>query len=103
MKLLEVAKRGSGRQVVMQFTMSEVISIIAMFETLDPDHEGYRKEKVMKAQLKKVLTVIEQSLKNNRDFKTSVSPEGKIFYENKEGEVDSIQSFINERTGDSIQ
>lgn len=103
MKLLQIAKRGSGRQVVMQFTMSEIISIIAMFQTIDPGHDGFRKEKVMKAHLMRVLETIEETIKDKKDFNQEATAQGKVCYEYKEGEMDEIQRYVQEGIGSSVQ
>lgn len=85
MKLIQVANRGSYRQVVLQFSTSELISIIAMFEVVLSGHkDGYHKEKTMRAKFENVLRRIEEVTRNNEDFYDPPTTEGRVFFDGEE-------------------
>lgn len=69
----------------MQFTTSELISVIAMFEVvLGSNRDGYQKEKTMRAKFENVLRRIEELTRNNEDFYSPPTKDGKVFFNGEE-------------------
>jgi hypothetical protein len=93
MKLLEIAKRGSGRVAVMQFTLSELLSIIALYETLIKNSEGRHKEKKMLGEFNKIVGLIESLTYKNQDYRNYSAAQGKVFY--KASPYDKNDPFLN--------
>lgn len=96
MKLLELAKRGSGRVAVMQFTMSEILSIIALYEAMlksDPDGHGH--EKRMLQDFRKVIGLIEDLIVKKQDYRNYGKDQGVIAYRhNPLDENDPVQKLL---------
>ena len=106
MRLLEITKGGSGRSVIMQFTVAEMVNIIAMFETvLSRSPEGYSKEKKMRTTLRRVLTVLEEVTRKKSSYSQEKSSYARVLYEFKEDrrEVDQVQWFVENGAGDNVQ
>jgi hypothetical protein len=104
MKLVQIAKRGSGRMIQVQFTLAEWINVIAMFQSVLMHVDvGYSKEKKMLTTMKKILAILEDVTREDVDYHKVIQDYGKTYYDNQTGEVDAIQRFVSEGTGDSIQ
>lgn len=104
MKLIEIAKRGSGRNVQIQFTVSELIAVVALFEILlGEDTNGHAREKTMLAKFRNIIKFTEHAIENRIDYRNDAKVKGKILYGYKEGVLDEVQRAVEDGTGESFQ
>ena len=103
MKLLEVARRGGGYCATLQLTTNELTSIIALYEAVAQDWvPGYAQEKRTKARLRDIFEIVERVIETRIEYRDNPT-EGTAYYENKEGEMDAVQRFLEEGARKRIQ